>query len=186
MRTNYKLELFVKYLSRIDSISIANSQISHLKMAESRIEQKLRKIIDGNKPKSIKVDGKTYYISRSMIDNIKLKEKTGGILPLIPLIIGAITAAGTVAGGAAGIAKAVDDKKAHDNRQREQERHNRELEQIARGNGNLKSSIKSFTKMQNQLDDKGKRALKNTLYNLADHVKVEQLGDGLYLNPYRS
>lgn len=159
-------------------------------MAESRIEQKLRKIIDGNKPKSIKVDGKTYYISRPMIDSIKLKEKTGGILPLIPIIIGAITAAGTVAGGAAGIAQAVDDKKAHDSRQREQERHNRELEQIARGNGNLipdiKSSIKSFTKMQNQLDDKGKRALKNTLYNLADHVKVEKLGDGLYLNPYRS
>jgi hypothetical protein len=38
--------------------------------------------------------------------------------------------------------------------------------------------------MQNQLNEKDKRALKNTLYNLADHIKIEEQGNGLYLNPY--
>ena len=39
-----------------------------------------------------------------MIENIQLQEeKNGGILPLISLIIGGIAAAGSVAGGTAGI-----------------------------------------------------------------------------------
>jgi len=147
------------------------------------VEQKLRNIINGNKPKHITVKGKKHYVSRTTIDYVKSKEKEGGILPLIPLIIGGIAAAGSIAGGAAGIAKAVDDKKAHEIRQREEERHNKELEKIARG-GNLKTAIRSFTKMQNQLNEKDKRALKNTLYNLADHIKIEEQGNGLYLNPY--
>ena len=46
-----------------------------------------------------------------MIENIKLQEeKNGGILPLIPLIIGGITA-GSVAGGTAGIVQAVNKNK---------------------------------------------------------------------------
>lgn len=227
------------------------------------IEQKLRNIINKNKPKHIIIDGKKYYISRPKIDEIKFEEeKVGGIIPLIPLIIGGIAAAGSVAGGAAGIAKAVDDKKAHVARQRELERHNKELEKIAKGSGiepriakggnilkptkditiivedfiksmrgihpddkrilketlqflakvmnielvsvgdglylnpyrgegittstaihPLKESIKSFSKMQKQLNDNDKLTLKNTLNNLADHIKIEKLGDGLYLNP---
>jgi hypothetical protein len=38
--------------------------------------------------------------------------------------------------------------------------------------------------MQNQLNERDKRNLKNTLYNLADHIKIEEQGDGLYLNPH--
>ena len=38
--------------------------------------------------------------------------------------------------------------------------------------------------MQNQLDENDRRTLKNTLYNLADHIKIEKQGDGLFLNPY--
>ena len=46
-----------------------------------------------------------------MIDDVKNKQiKEGGIFPLIPILAG-IAAAGSVAGGAAGIAKAVQDKK---------------------------------------------------------------------------
>ena len=249
-------------------------------MKEQIIEQKLRNIINEDKPKHITINGKKYYISRPKIHEIKLEEeKRGGILPLIPLIIGGIAAAGSVAGGAAGIAKAVDDKKAHGVRQRELERHNKELEKIAKGgklddddtdeetdylthdlktkppvtkyvgdkikkstenisylikdfinmtNNNLnvdekktlkqtllllsklisvskvgnglylnpykkgnsipalKESIKDFSKMQSQLNQTDKRALKNTLYNLGDHIKIEKLGDGLYLNPHRN
>ena len=163
-------------------------------MKDEIIEQKLRNIVNSDKPKYIIIDGKKIYVSRPKIDQIKQKEKQGGIFPLIPLIIGGIAAAGSVAGGAAGIAKAVDDKKAHDLRQKEQERHNKELEKAARGDGFNKSktnyysaekAIKEFSNMIESLDKREKRALKNTMDNLADFIKIEKKGDGLFLNPYR-
>lgn len=159
-------------------------------MKEEEIERKLRNIITAGKPKNVTIDKKKFYVSKPKIDEIKLKEKEGGIIPaLIPLIIGGIAAAGSVAGGAAGIAKAVDDKKASSIRQEELQRHNKELEKIASGGfiGHyklLKPAIKAFTKMQNHLNDKDKRHLKNTLYNLSDFVNIEKQGDGLYLNPW--
>ena len=69
---------------------------------------------------------------------------------------------------------------------KEQERHNEELEKIARG-GNLdvKNAIKQYSKMQTHLSDNDKRHLKNTLYNLADHVSITKQGEGLFLNPYK-
>jgi hypothetical protein len=57
---------------------------------------------------------------------MKRMTKMGGILPLltlIPMILGGLSAAGALAGGAAGIAKAVDDKKASNAANAEQERH---------------------------------------------------------------
>ena len=62
---------------------------------------------------------------------IKKMSKIGGILPLLallPLIFGGIGAAGAAAGGAAAIAKAVNDGKAVAEAQKETERHNREVE----------------------------------------------------------
>ena len=62
----------------------------------------------------------------------------GGILPLltlIPLILRGLSAAGALAGGAAGIAKAVQDKKSNDSANTEAERHNREVEAQLKGSG---------------------------------------------------
>ena len=57
------------------------------------VELKLRSIVDKNTPKTITIDKKKYYISKPMIENVQLQEeKNGGILPLIPLIIGGIAA----------------------------------------------------------------------------------------------
>ena len=81
-------------------------------MKESTLHQKLENIVREGKPKTIRHEGKTYYISKKKIREC---EKEGGILPLltlIPLISGGVSAAGGVAGAAAGIAKAVNDKKA--------------------------------------------------------------------------
>src|SRR6218665_462919 len=64
--------------------------------------------------------------------------KMGGILPLltlIPMILGGLSAAGALAGGAAGIAKAVQDKKANDSANAEAERHNRGVEVQLKGSG---------------------------------------------------
>lgn len=60
--------------------------------------------------------------------------KTGGFLPLIPIFAG-LSALGSLAGGAAGIAKAVGDYKAARKNLEESERHNKRMESIALGKG---------------------------------------------------
>lgn len=60
--------------------------------------------------------------------------KTGGFLPLIPIFAG-LSALGSLAGGAAGIAKAVNDYKASKQQLHESERHNKMMESIALGKG---------------------------------------------------
>ena len=60
--------------------------------------------------------------------------KTGGILPLIPLFAG-LSAVCALAGGAAGIAKAVNDSQAAKQQLEENKRHNKTIESIAMGKG---------------------------------------------------
>lgn len=60
--------------------------------------------------------------------------KTGGILPLIPIFAG-LSALGALAGGAAGIAKAVKDSHAAASQLKESQRHNMAMEKIAVGKG---------------------------------------------------
>ena len=83
-------------------------------MKDATLKAKLDNIVKAGKPKSIKVDGKSVYISKKKIDEC---QKKGGLLPLatlIPIIAGAVSATGAVAGGTAGIVKAVNDKQASD------------------------------------------------------------------------
>lgn len=60
--------------------------------------------------------------------------KTGGILPLIPIFAG-LSALGTLVGGAAGVAKTINDYKTAQKNLKEAERHNRTMEAIAIGRG---------------------------------------------------
>lgn len=60
--------------------------------------------------------------------------KTGGILPLIP-IFAALSALGSLGGGAAAVAKAVGDAKSAKKDLQEKERHNKTMEAIALGKG---------------------------------------------------
>lgn len=60
--------------------------------------------------------------------------RTGGFLPLIPLFAG-LSALGALGGGAAGIAKAVNDAKAARKQFQEAVRHNKTMEAIAMGKG---------------------------------------------------
>lgn len=60
--------------------------------------------------------------------------KTGGFLPLIPIFAG-LSALGALAGGASGIAKAVNDAKAAKEKLKEEKRHNMAMEQKPIGNG---------------------------------------------------
>lgn len=60
--------------------------------------------------------------------------KTGGVLPLIPIFAG-LSALGSLAGGAAGIAKTVNDYRTAQKNLQETERHNKTMEALAIGKG---------------------------------------------------
>jgi len=169
---------------------------------------KIISAIENEKPTTIKFNNKTFRITKQIInsykdkkindlDDDKIKEigevKEGGILPLLPLIFGAIAAAGAVAGGASGIAKAVQDKKATDKAQTETERHNKVLEKyvnptesnpVTKGSGfnDILGTIKEFGKI---FTNETKRSVKNGLLDLAGKVKIEKQGEGIYLSPYK-
>jgi hypothetical protein len=123
------------------------------------------------------------YISKHLLKEIR-PHKEGGFLPLIPLILGGITALGALTGGVAGITKSVLDKKANDVKNEEEGRHNREMEAIARGEGlYLSPPVKDFVNGSG-LDPIGKKMFRNVLRNLSSHFKIEPQGAGIYLSPY--
>ena len=97
-------------------------------MLDEKFEAKLRKIIDEGKAKSVTHNDKKICISKKKINEIKEKEKQGGILPfLIPLFAG-IGAAGAVPGGVAGIATSVNNKAANNARLKQQKEHDARIE----------------------------------------------------------
>lgn len=59
--------------------------------------------------------------------------KTGGFLPLLIPLFAGLSALGALGGGAAGIAKAVNDSKAAQQKLEEERRHNQTMESIAVG-----------------------------------------------------
>jgi hypothetical protein len=100
------------------------------------LETRLQNVVNKNKPKYMTINKQKFYISRSIIDELKKiisnadqnssllenlaiiknskNAKEGGILPLIPLlglIFGGLSAAGGVAGGTAAIVQAVNSNK---------------------------------------------------------------------------
>lgn len=109
-----------------------------LNFKEQKLYDRIMQIVNSNKPGHVTYNGVHKWISKEMIHKIKNmskeQEKIDGILPLLGLlaiIFGAITAAGTVAGSTAGIVTSVQQKK-------ENERHNAEMENIARENSGNK------------------------------------------------
>lgn len=100
--------------------------------------QRAKKGIIGKKYKNLRTVAKH---SLSLIKKLKIKKpkrrvipipKTGGLLPLIPLFAG-LSALGALGGGAAGIAKAVNDVKAANQKLEEVKRHNKKMEAISLG-----------------------------------------------------
>jgi hypothetical protein len=142
-----------------------------------------------------------YYVSKERLKEFKdAIEKNsnheGGFLPFLPLIFGGLAAAGALAGGAAGIAKSVQDKQAADAAAEETKRHNLEVEQIARGSGIAVESIKPMEQaiimstkgtglkefINNlNLEDDVKGTVRNIFKGLKEVFTVERKGDGLYL-----
>lgn len=105
-----------------------------------KLVRKARDVIRNTKPVDILKAAKLALASvRGLKRNITSPRiipipKTGGFLPLIPLFAG-LSALGALSGGAAGIAKAVQDSKAAQEQLKESQRHNQTMEAIALGKG---------------------------------------------------
>src|SRR6266853_5879383 len=130
----------------------------------------------------------TIYLSKKKLQHIR-DNKEGGFLPLlslIPMILGGIGAAGAVAGGAAGIAKAVNDKKLNDATLEEQRRHNQSLEsELAKSKSG--SGLQDAMKRESSpLRSYGKSTVWCTMCPSCGSgllLKAKR-GKGLYLKPY--
>lgn len=113
--------------------------IKGFKSVVSKIRAKLKKFAPKTDKSAIKF---AYLAAKKLIPKsarVRLPRiipipKTGGILPLLPIFAG-LSALGTLAGGAAGIAKAVNDYKSANQNLKESHRHNKMMESIALGKG---------------------------------------------------
>lgn len=117
----------------------SGSGIKTFKSFVSKIRSKIKKL----KPRCNKTLINVAYsaakkifpnISKIRVPRVIPLPKSGGILPLIPIFAG-LSALGTLAGGAAGIAKTVNDYKAGQQNLRETERHNKTMESFKLGKG---------------------------------------------------
>lgn len=113
--------------------------IKKFKKAVQKIRSQLKKL----KPKTTKAAIKYAQLAAKKVLGLSDAHnmprviplpKSGGILPLIPIFAG-LSAIGTLAGGAAGIAKTINDYKASQQNFREAERHNKTMEAVALGKG---------------------------------------------------
>lgn len=121
-----------------------------MKKMLSKISSKLKTHKTKNEKDLIKT---SYGLAKKIVKESKSKikipriiplPKIGGFLPLIPIFAG-LSALGGLAGGAAGIAKAVNDYKVAKNQLKENERHNKVMEAISIGKGlHLKPYKKGF------------------------------------------
>lgn len=109
----------------------------------NNVIKKLKSQLKKYKPKNNKAAIKFMFLAAKKMfpKNCKVKipriipiPKTGGILPLIPIFAG-LSALGSLAGGAVGIAKAVNEYQAAKQNLKESQRHNKMMESIALGKG---------------------------------------------------
>ena len=162
------------------------------KLSDEEIERKLRKIVNEGKPKFITTNNVKTYISKKKINEIKEKEKEGGILPLLPLIFAGIGAAGAAAGGTAGIVTAVNKKASDDAQLQQQREHDARVEAALKGNGlflpdyekgnGFSEGVRAFAE-KTGLDVEGKKLLRSVLKPLSDKLNVIVKGNGLILIP---
>ena len=138
-------------------------------------------------------NGLDLTLSCAQMNHLKKEHehKTGGIIPLlslIPIIAGALGAAGGVAGGVATAVSAAKNARAADAAQAELERHNRAVEnQLKEGSGVVGDLVGRTPVIGKYL----KPVLEKLGLGVGDCNKVinggcVKCGEGLYLRPYGS
>lgn len=115
---------------------------NHLKNRLKDVITKTKKHMQKLKPKCKKTAIElAMAAARNLVDNSSIKlprvipiPKTGGVLPLISIFAG-LSAAGSLAGGAAGIIKTINEYKIAKKRLSEMKRHNEKIEALSIGKG---------------------------------------------------
>ena len=159
-------------------------------MKDSTLEKKLRRIVDEGKPTTASVKGERKYASKKILKEIKDHEtKEGGIFPLIPIFAG-IAAAGSIAGGSAAIANAVNSKKSQDAKLEHDKAHDDRVETLLQGKGiylpeyqkgnGFSEGIKAFAE-KSGLSSTASKILRTALKPLSDKLNVIVKGEGLIL-----
>ena len=134
MKAKRKLGLGLKVSMRKAVVNRARKAISKFKKMDMTNKKVLREgasVALAAAKVGIKEHGGSKRIRKPRVIPIP---KTGGILPLIPVLAG-LSALGSLAGGAAGIARAVNDVKSTRKSFEEANRHNKTMEAIALRNG---------------------------------------------------
>ncbi|ESO84769.1 hypothetical protein LOTGIDRAFT_168436 [Lottia gigantea] len=164
-------------------------------MKPETLVMKIIEAMETNSPTLITYNGKKVHITQKIIDKYKhckvrddidlerIDEnltKKGGFLPFLPLIF-----AGATAGGAAGIAKAVNDKKAEAAANAEARRHNLAMEREARGGSGVGDILGTVKEFGQTFGEETKKTVKEGLSKLIDKIdtgemKVKHKGDALF------
>ncbi|ESO97228.1 hypothetical protein LOTGIDRAFT_174511 [Lottia gigantea] len=96
--------------------------------------------------------------------------KKGGFLPFLPLIFAGLAAAEATAGGAAGIAKAVNDKEAEAAANAEARRHNLAMERKARGGSGVGDILGTVKEFGQRFGEETKKTVKEGLSKLINYI----------------
>ena len=168
--------------SLVDAIQAKEPLVLRLKVP-SFVNGNINLPLSKNEALSVSKNKAFYYsFNKSKIKLMKISE--GGIFPLIPLILGGITALGALTGGASSIAKTVLDNKINNEKLAEEKRYHDEL---LKGEGlylnpwKAGEGMKEFVNSSN-LDPVGKKTLRSIFKNLSKNFKIERQGQGLYLS----
>lgn len=136
-RTGEKIASWL--VSKVMKTKLKNGAgVKSFKSIMSKIRGSMKNQKHKNNNSAIKA---AYLTAKKMFKNKNIRlprlipiPKTGGILPLLPIFAG-LSALGSLAGGAAGIAKAVNSYKTAKQNLEESQRHNKMMESIALGRG---------------------------------------------------
>lgn len=101
-------------------------------MVKSPYSRKVIRSALNSAKKEVKNSGGRSKINKTRV--IPLPKKMGGVLPLVPIFAG-LSAVGALTGGAAGIAKAINDASAARKQLEESKRHNKVMENVSIGKG---------------------------------------------------
>src|SRR6266853_2603438 len=173
-QSHYRVHKFMLTYSQLKKVKRAldNNEPYNLTINKDNLHGEHPLPVTENEEKNIKGgEGIKITLSKKKLSYMKNK-KEGGFLPFLPLILGGLAAVGSIAGGSAAIAQAVNKNKVDTIAAQEQVRHNKELEQ----------HLKTGTGMESTYSI-GQSCCVNCGTPLILKAKK---GKGLYLKPYNS
>ncbi|ESO99507.1 hypothetical protein LOTGIDRAFT_158599 [Lottia gigantea] len=175
-------------------------------MKPETLVMKIIEAMETNSPTLITYNGKKVHITQKIIDKYKhckvrddidwerIDEnltKKGGFLPFLPIIFAGLAAAGATAGGAAGIAEAVNAKKAAAVKAAEERRYNLAMEREARGGSGVGDILGTVKEFGQRFGEETKKTVKEGLSKLINNIdtgemKVKHKGNAIFFKNIRS